>query len=60
MDEFYDMTGALLRAMAGLLDSSVQDKGPQIAGALGEFIATRIEGGTSDTAEAWIGRGEAQ
>jgi hypothetical protein len=44
MDEFYDMTGALLRTMAGILDSSAQDKGPQIAGALGEFTATRIEG----------------
>jgi hypothetical protein len=39
MDEFYDMTGALLRTMAGVLDSSAQDKGPRIAGALGEFTA---------------------
>jgi hypothetical protein len=39
MDEFYDMTGALLRTMAGVLDSSAQDKGLRIAGALGEFTA---------------------
>jgi hypothetical protein len=39
MDEFYDMTGALLRTMAGVLDSSAQDKGPRIAGALGKFTA---------------------
>jgi hypothetical protein len=39
MDEFYDMTGALLRTMAGVLDSSAQDKGPRIAGALGAFTA---------------------
>jgi hypothetical protein len=39
MDDFYEYTGALLRTMAGILDSSAEDKGPRIAGALGEFSA---------------------
>jgi hypothetical protein len=43
MDDFYDMTGALLRTMAGIFDSSAQDKGVRIAGALGEFTAMVLD-----------------
>jgi hypothetical protein len=39
MDDFYEYTGALLRTMAGILDSSAEDKGPRITDALGEFSA---------------------